>query len=80
MLLSYTCGGGEVTFDDIEKFHAKYVTGYSKIVQHFAKALRAGFEWTWINMCCIDKRSSAELSEAIYSVYKWYWDTGICYA
>jgi hypothetical protein len=30
--------------------------------------------------CCIDKRSSAELPEAINSMYKWYWDAAICYA
>ena len=29
-------------------------------------------EWIWIDAICIDKRSSAELSEAINSMYKWY--------
>jgi hypothetical protein len=30
-------------------------------------------------MCCIDKRSSAELSEAINSMYSWYQSSSICY-
>jgi hypothetical protein len=30
--------------------------------------------------CCIDKSSSAELSEAINSMFRWYRDAGICYA
>ena len=34
----------------------------------------------WIDTCCIDKRSSAELSEAINSMWKWYQKSEICYA
>lgn len=30
--------------------------------------------------CCIDKRSSSELSEAINSMYKWYRNSAVCYA
>ena len=43
-------------------------------------ALRDGFRWLWIDTCCIDKTSSAELSEAINSMYAWYAHAGICYA
>ena len=31
------------------------------------------------NTCCIDKRSSAELSEAINSMFKWYRRSALCY-
>ena len=37
-------------------------------------------EWVWIDTCCIDKRSSAELSEAINSMFRWYQKADICYA
>lgn len=30
--------------------------------------------------CCIDKQSSAELSEAINSMYHWYAESAVCYA
>ncbi|KAI0591574.1 HET domain-containing protein [Pyrenophora tritici-repentis] len=80
VMLSHTWGDGEVTFDDIDKPHAKGMAGYSKIVECCAKALSTGFEWAWIYTCCIDNRSSAELSEAINSMHKWYWDAAICYA
>ena len=30
--------------------------------------------------CCIDKRSSAEPSEAISSMFRWYKDDAVCYA
>lgn len=35
---------------------------------------------SWVDTCCIDKSSSAELSEAINSMYRWYNDAQICYA
>lgn len=34
----------------------------------------------WIDTCCIDKSSSAELSEAINSMYRWYESSQECYA
>lgn len=36
--------------------------------------------WAWIDTCCIDKRSSAELSEAINSMFRWYSDAATCVA
>ncbi|KIO05949.1 hypothetical protein M404DRAFT_509198 [Pisolithus tinctorius Marx 270] len=35
--------------------------------------------WLWVDTCCIDKRSSAELSEAINSMYRWYQNSQRCY-
>jgi hypothetical protein len=37
-------------------------------------------EWAWVDTCCIDKKSSAELSEAINSMYAWYAEAAACYA
>ena len=39
-----------------------------------------GYEYVWIDSCCIDQSSSAELSEAINSMYKWYSSASQCYA
>jgi len=36
--------------------------------------------YLWIDTCCIDKSSSAELSEAINSMYRWYEESNVCYA
>ena len=33
----------------------------------------------WIDTCCIDKTSSAELSEAINSMFVWYQRSAECY-
>ena len=34
----------------------------------------------WIDTCCIDKSSSAELQEAVNSMYQWYENAVICCA
>ena len=43
-------------------------------------AERHGLQWLWIDTCCIDKSSSAELSEAVNSMYRYYSLARICYA
>lgn len=37
-------------------------------------------DWVWIDTCCIDKSSSAELGKAINSMFKWYQEAQVCYA
>ena len=44
-----------------------------------ALARADGYELLWVDSCCIDKTSSAELSEAINSMFEWYSRAGICY-
>ncbi|KAI0690924.1 hypothetical protein C8T65DRAFT_745633 [Cerioporus squamosus] len=39
-----------------------------------------GYQYIWIDSCCIDKTSSAELSEAINSMFTWYQNASVCYA
>jgi hypothetical protein len=52
--------------------------GYSKIVNAAKEAQDLRFSWIWIDTCCIDKSSSAELQEAINSMYRWYSSAKIC--
>ena len=54
--------------------------GYKKIADTCRRAKEDGYKWVWVDTCCIDKRSSAELSEAINSMYRWYANAKICYA
>ncbi|KAK7992024.1 hypothetical protein PG988_000818 [Apiospora saccharicola] len=46
--------------------------GYCKILFCGAQARRDGLEYFWVDTCCIDKTSSAELTEAINSMYRYY--------
>ncbi|OJT09108.1 Vegetative incompatibility protein HET-E-1 [Trametes pubescens] len=43
----------------------------AKVKEFCAFAQRQGFHFAWIDTCCIDKSSSAELEEAINSMYRW---------
>ncbi|KAI0636009.1 HET-domain-containing protein [Trametes polyzona] len=43
-------------------------------------ARKDGYTLIWIDSCCIDKSSSAELSEAINSMFEWYRLASVCYA
>jgi len=54
--------------------------GFAKLVGFCEQARAEGFEWAWMDTCCIDKSSSAELSEAINSMFQWYADAPTCYA
>ncbi|KAM0239529.1 hypothetical protein ACHAP5_008252 [Fusarium lateritium] len=53
--------------------------GYRKIVDFCSKVKNEGFEYAWVDTCCIDKTSSAELSEAINSMFQWYRKSEACY-
>jgi hypothetical protein len=81
-ILSHTWGGEEVTFSDLPLHQAPAIakSGYRKIKHTCEQALRHGLYYAWIDTCCIDKTSSAELSEAINSMYVWYRDSTRCYA
>jgi Heterokaryon incompatibility protein (HET) len=39
--------------------------GFQKILKSAEKARKNDIQWIWVDTCCIDKSSSAELSEAI---------------
>lgn len=54
--------------------------GLWKIVQACALARSDVISWVWMDTCCIDKSSSAELSEAINSMFNWYRESFYCYA
>lgn len=79
-ILSHRWGDDEVTFQDLRKGRKRDSQGYAKIKQCCYLADERGFHWVWIDTCCIDKKSSAELSEAINSMYHWYHGAGECYA
>ncbi|PYH73618.1 ankyrin repeat-containing protein [Aspergillus vadensis CBS 113365] len=79
-ILSHTWGEEEVTYQEINTVSAKEKSGYKKIIQCCSVARTDGYKYVWIDTCCIDKTSSAELSEAINSMYRWYQTSELCYA
>lgn len=80
-ILSHRWSGSEVSFKGFRK--GRYDpkgAGYQKIIGACTFAQSRGQEWIWIDSCCIDKRSSAELSEAINLMWNWYKAAKQCYA
>jgi hypothetical protein len=83
-ILSHRWSGQEVSF---QAFRAESVSleagsgiGFRKIAKCCQLAADRGFDWVWIDTCCIDQTSSAELTEAINSMFSWYTSAGECYA
>ena len=64
--------------EDHDEIHQR--PGYQKIINSCEQAKKDDYEQLWIDTCCIDKRSSAELSEAINLMYRWYANLKVCYA
>ncbi|CRK09690.1 hypothetical protein BN1708_002242 [Verticillium longisporum] len=69
----------EVTLQDLENPDHVLKKGYTKIEGTCTLAAKESIDYIWIDTCCIDKTSSAELSEAINSMYRWYKSSQICY-
>ncbi|KAJ9129921.1 HET-domain-containing protein [Pleurostoma richardsiae] len=78
-ILSHTWGDEEVTFHDVKDGTAQQRSGYDKIQFCGDQASRDGLSYFWVDTCCIDKSSSAELTEAINSMFRWYRDAARCY-
>ncbi|KAJ3566642.1 hypothetical protein NPX13_g7063 [Xylaria arbuscula] len=81
-ILSHTWGDDEVTYQDMAN-PDRYTCskqGFLKIAKTCEFASRDGIKYAWVDTCCIDKTSSAELSEAINSMFNWYRDAKVCYA
>ena len=79
-ILSHTWGKDEVLFQDMINGSFRNKLGFQKVEMTCKIALQLGHKWAWIDSCCIDKSSSAELSEAINSMYRWYEHSEICFA
>ena len=79
-ILSHCWGDDEVSYQDFIAGVDHDAARFKKIVDCCNIAQSQGFEWRWIDTYCIDKRSSAELSEAINSMFAWYKRSAVCYA
>ena len=77
-ILSHTWGEEEISFRGFESREREHRSGFQKIIQTCRIAKSQGLDFTWIDTCCIDKSSSAELTEAINSMFQWYRNAEIC--
>ena len=80
-ILSHTweADNQEVTFHDLTNALGSGKTGHKKIQFCSEQAKKDGLQYFWVDSCCIDKSSSAELTETINSMFRWYRDAAKCY-
>jgi hypothetical protein len=79
-ILSHRWENEELTFQDFQDSSGLKEAGYAKVRKCCEQAAREGWEWAWVDSCCIDKTSSSELSEAINAMFDWYHGAEVCYA
>jgi hypothetical protein len=80
-ILSHTWGADteEVTYRDLIDGTGKNKAGYKKIRFCAQQAANDSLQFFWVDTCCIDKSSSAELQKAINSMFRWYQNAAKCY-
>ena len=87
-ILSHRWGDNEVSFQELQAaiegtandLVVDFVdVRFLKIQKTRELARVQSIDWVWIDTCCIDKKSSAELSEAINSMFIWYKNSKVCY-
>lgn len=78
-ILSHRWEKDEVLFEDMKELSTCSKNGVQKLESACELARAYHFGHIWIDTCCIDKKSSAELSEAINSMFRWYKDAKRCF-
>lgn len=85
-ILSHTWDGNEVTLQDMQQPNARKILQSSNPPNKSWKKIKdacsmaKGYLYIWIDSCCIDKTNSAELQEAINSMFRWYRNSSVCLA
>ncbi|KAL0930604.1 het domain-containing protein [Colletotrichum truncatum] len=83
-ILSHTWGNDETSFQEwtanLNNPSPEFVEkgGYLKIINACSKTRDDRVPYLWVDTVCIDKTSSAELSEAINSMFAWYERAAVC--
>lgn len=78
-ILSHTWDSEEVSFQAFNDIATRTAAkGWTKIESTCREAQRCGFDYVWIDSCCIDKTNNAELSESINSMFQWYSEADLC--
>lgn len=80
-VLSHRWGDDEVTYQDVlNNTINTLANGYKKIFGACQLARSRDYDWIWVDTCCINKESSAELQETINSMFEFYAQADLCIA
>ena len=80
-ILSHRWEAEEVTYQDVVHRQAlEQTAGWRKIREACRVARSKGYEYVWVDSCCINKQDFSELTETINSMFKWYANSAVCLA
>ncbi|KAH9903257.1 hypothetical protein C8Q73DRAFT_45115 [Cubamyces lactineus] len=83
--------GNAFAYQDILRFQSlpsTVVEDTHTLLPHLSSAIRdackvvssAGYDYVWLESCCVDKNSHVEVSEAFDCMWEWYSSAQVCYA
>ncbi|KAJ9133713.1 hypothetical protein NKR23_g10575 [Pleurostoma richardsiae] len=80
-VLSHTWGdiSEEVSLRDYAAGMTEKKPGMRKIELALQQTRRDRLQWLWVDTCCIDRSSSADLSEAVNAAWRWFAESAACY-
>lgn len=86
-ILSHRWLDNEVTFGDMPFFEKLRTDAKSPKYDSVKKIERAcqescskGYDFVWLDTCCIDQKNPVEISTAVNSMYRWYKNASKCFA
>ena len=87
VIFSHVWSDKEDTFQDVLAFNERCAGSKenprdlvsSKVSKFLSFAEKHGYRWAWADTTCINKESSAELSEGINSMFRYYTCAQVCY-
>lgn len=65
---------------NLEKRGYHKIEGFCRFAKSWAAQTGSPLEWIWVDTCCIDKKSSAEVTQSINAMCKWYKSSAGCLA
>ncbi|KAL8403478.1 hypothetical protein RB594_008655 [Gaeumannomyces avenae] len=80
-IFSHKWGLEEVTFQDMTQLDESTLrdkAGYAKVENVCRIARGMGLQHVWIDTCCIDKTRSAEVSQCLNAMFRWYKKSAVC--
>src|ERR1051326_6511124 len=69
----------ELRYHDISDESAHDKRDYAKAHGACNLAKADGYDWIWIDSCCINQESAADLQESINSMWNYYARANVCY-
>ncbi|KAF9243203.1 hypothetical protein BU15DRAFT_60052 [Melanogaster broomeanus] len=69
---------GEPLYQDVIARKQGSIAGFKKFTKFCKTAESLDYKLAWSDTCCIDRSNTAELSEAIHAMFKWYSHSDLC--